>query len=102
MDLELSHEDIVKLFKALFGDEITPMILDLYKLKVSSEIEKAALSRVKLGDLTLADLASIMKPPRKVKTKPAPQLTSRPEPGVCLPHCLPRATLPIGRQDSEQ
>lgn len=72
MDLELSHEDIVKLFKALFGDEITPMILDLYKLKVSSEIEKAALSRVKLGDLTLADLASIMKPSKEGKDQAGP------------------------------
>ena len=37
-----------------------------------AQIEKAALSRVKLGDLTLADLASIMKPSKEGKDQSRP------------------------------
>jgi hypothetical protein len=62
VDLELSHNDIMKLFKAAFGSEITPEVMNRYGLTLSPEVDKAALSRVKLADLTLADLAAIVKP----------------------------------------
>jgi hypothetical protein len=62
MDLELSHSDIVQLFKAAFGSEITPAVLSRCGFKLSPDLDKAALARVKLSDLTLADLAAIMKP----------------------------------------
>lgn len=67
MDLELSHNDIATLFKAAFGDEITPRTLNRYGFKLSPEVDKAALARVKLSDLTLADLAAIVKPASEKK-----------------------------------
>jgi hypothetical protein len=67
MDLELSHSDIMKLFKAAFGGEIQPALLSRYGLKLSPELDKANLAKVKLGDLTLAELASLMKPATEEK-----------------------------------
>jgi len=62
MDLELMHADIALLFRTAFGDEITPKILNRYGLRLSPQVDKAALSRVKLGELTLEDLKAIVKP----------------------------------------
>ena len=62
LDLVLTYEDITMLFKAAFGEEITPSMLRRYGLKLSPELDKAALAKIKLGDLTLAELAALMKP----------------------------------------
>lgn len=62
MDLELMQADIALLFRTAFGDEITPKILNKYGLRLSPQVDKAALSKVKLGDLTLEDLKAIVKP----------------------------------------
>jgi len=60
--MELSRGDIVKLFKAAYGEELTPAIVAQCRFKLSPEFEKTALGKVKLGELTLAELASLMKP----------------------------------------
>jgi hypothetical protein len=71
MDLELSRADIIKLFKATYGDELTPAIVADCRFKMSPEFEKAALGKVKLGELTLAELATLMRPKEGSNTDPA-------------------------------
>jgi hypothetical protein len=62
MQLDLTHWDIVKLFKSAFGDELTPEIITKYGFKVSSELEKAALGKVKIADLTVGELVAMIQP----------------------------------------
>src|SRR5450631_4005485 len=72
MDLELTHSDIAKLFKSAFGNELTPEIVRKYGFKVSPELEKAALSKVKIADLTVGELIAMIQPAsEKLQAVPA-------------------------------
>jgi hypothetical protein len=62
MQLELTHWDIVRLFKAAFGDKLTPEIVREYGFKISPELEKAALGKIKIADLTVGELVAMIQP----------------------------------------
>jgi len=59
MDIEFSRDDIMRLFKASNGSELTPDLMETYGLTLSPELVKSALRTVKLSDLTLGDLAAM-------------------------------------------
>jgi hypothetical protein len=58
MEVELSTNDILHLFKARFGTELRPWLLD-EGFTLSPEMAKHALKSVKLTDLTLGDLVAM-------------------------------------------
>ena len=59
LQLDFSSLDVIKLFKARFGSELTPELLERHGFTVSPEFEKAVLSKVKLTDVTLGDLVKM-------------------------------------------
>jgi hypothetical protein len=50
------------MFRAAFGSELTAGILERCGLTLSDELQKAALSKVEVTDLTLGDLAKLVTP----------------------------------------
>lgn len=56
LEAEFSNSDILQLFKARFGSELSVSLLEEDGFTVSPEFEKAILSKVKLADVTLGDL----------------------------------------------
>ena len=69
----LTHEDTVRLFKAAFGEELTPEMVKDYGFKVSPELEKAAFGKVKIADLAVGELVAVIQPSaREVADKPRP------------------------------
>jgi hypothetical protein len=62
MELELTNWDIIRLFKSAFGDELTPETITKYGFKVSPELEKAALGKVKIANLTVGELVAMIQP----------------------------------------
>ena len=59
MQIEFSDEDVVRLFKARFGSELRPWLIDDDGFTVSPEFTKRVLRSVKLSDVTLGDLAAM-------------------------------------------
>ena len=59
MEMELSNEDLLRLFKAKFGTELREWLVDDEGFTISAELTKRALRTVKLADVTLADLAAM-------------------------------------------
>jgi hypothetical protein len=66
MELELTHWDIARLFKSAFANELTPETIRKYGFKVSPELEKAALGKVKIADLTVGELLAMIQGFRKI------------------------------------
>jgi hypothetical protein len=62
LQVDFSYDEIAKMFRAAFGSELTPQILEKCGLTLSDELQKSALSKVKVTDLTLGDLAKLVTP----------------------------------------
>jgi len=63
LQVDYSYDEVAKMFRAAFGSRLTPEILERCGLTLSDELQKAALSKVKVADLTLGDLAKMVAPP---------------------------------------
>jgi hypothetical protein len=63
MEIELSNQDLLRLFKAKFGTELREWLVDDEGFTISPELTKRALRTVKLSDVTLADLAAMSATP---------------------------------------
>jgi hypothetical protein len=72
MELKLSSEEIMHLFKAKFGTELRTHLLDEDGFTVSDELKKRILGGIKLSDLTIGDLAGIAATPAAKVEEPAP------------------------------
>jgi hypothetical protein len=59
MEVNLSYDEIVHLFKAWNGTELDVDLLDHHGFTVSPELRKRLLGEIKLADLTIGDLAGI-------------------------------------------
>ena len=59
MDVHFTHSDVLRLFKAMFGTELRPWLLENQGFTVSPELAKMILQKVKLTDLTLGELMSM-------------------------------------------
>jgi hypothetical protein len=62
LQVDFSYDEVAKMFRAAFGSELTPQILERCGLTLSDELQKSALSKVKVTDLTLGDLAKLVTP----------------------------------------
>ena len=62
LQVDFSYNEIAKMFRAAFGSTLTPEILEQCGLTLSDELKKSALSKVKVTDLTLGDLAKMVAP----------------------------------------
>jgi hypothetical protein len=63
MEVQLSRNDIVKLFKTAFDGELRSFLINEWKFTMSPELVKEALKTVKLTDLTLGDLLAMNNAP---------------------------------------
>jgi hypothetical protein len=63
MEVELSRDDIVKLFKVAFNGELRSFLIDEWKFTMSPELVREALKTIKLADLTLGDLVAMNNAP---------------------------------------
>jgi hypothetical protein len=59
MDVQLSRDEVVRLFKYAFGSELELHDVKRYGLTFSPELVKHILKAVKLTDLTLGDLVAM-------------------------------------------
>jgi hypothetical protein len=59
MEIELTNDDIIRLFKIKFGTELREWLVDREGFTFSPELTKRALRTVKLSEVTLADLAAL-------------------------------------------
>jgi hypothetical protein len=59
MEVQLSQDDIVKLFKLAFDGELRSFLINDWKFTLSPELVKEALKTIKLTDLTLGDLIAM-------------------------------------------
>jgi hypothetical protein len=59
MEIELTTEEVLHLFKLHFGTELEESHLDILGFTVSPELTKRILRTVKLSDVTLGDLAAM-------------------------------------------
>ncbi|MBA2400938.1 MAG: hypothetical protein H0V72_19995 [Bradyrhizobium sp.] len=76
MEVNLSYDDIVHLFKAWNGAELDVNLIDHHGFTVSPELRKRLLGEIKLADLTIGDLAGIASKKEEVSTaeiKPFPR-----------------------------
>lgn len=62
LQVDFSYDEIAKMFRAAFGSKLTAETLEKCGLTLSDELQKSALSKVKMSDLTLADLAKLVTP----------------------------------------
>jgi hypothetical protein len=62
LQVDFSYDEIAKMFRASFGSKLTAETLERCGLTLSDELQKSALSKVKVSDLTLADLAKLVTP----------------------------------------
>jgi hypothetical protein len=62
VQIDFSHDEVAQMFKAAFGSQITADVLEKCGLTLSPELRKSALSKVKVADLTLGDLAKMVTP----------------------------------------
>ncbi|WP_315731223.1 MULTISPECIES: hypothetical protein [unclassified Bradyrhizobium] len=69
LQADFSYDEVAKMFRAAFGSRLTPEILERCGLTLSDELQKAALSKVKVADLTLGDLAKIVTPAQEGPTE---------------------------------
>ena len=59
MEVQLSRDDIVQLFKWAFDGELRSFLINDWKFTLSPELVKEALKTIKLTDLTLGDLIAM-------------------------------------------
>jgi hypothetical protein len=59
VQVDFSRSDVVKLFKTMFGSEITIDLLEEYGFTVSPDLKKKLLGEIKLADLTIGELAGL-------------------------------------------
>lgn len=62
LQVDFSYNEVAKMFRAAFGSRLTPEILEKCGLTLSDELQKSALSKFKVSDLTLGDLAKMVAP----------------------------------------
>jgi hypothetical protein len=62
LQVDFSYDEIAKMFRAAFGSKLTPEILERCGLTLSEELQKSALGKVKMSDMTLADFAKMLQP----------------------------------------
>jgi hypothetical protein len=62
LQVDFSYDEIAKMFRAAFGSKLTAETLEKCGLTLSDELQKSALSKVKMSDLTLADFAKLVTP----------------------------------------
>jgi hypothetical protein len=55
-EVEFTSADVLQLFKARFGTQLGPELLEEYGFTATPELERAVLSKIKLTDVTLGDL----------------------------------------------
>jgi hypothetical protein len=67
---DFTRTDVVKLFKAMFGSELSLSLLEDHGFTVSSELQKHFIGKIKLADLTIGDLASLTTTPKKEEETP--------------------------------
>jgi hypothetical protein len=70
MQVDFSYDEVAKMFRAAFGSKLTPEILEKCGLTLSDQLQKLALSKVKVTDLTLGDLAKLVTPAEEVSVEP--------------------------------
>jgi hypothetical protein len=72
MQIDFSHDEVAQMFRAAFGSQVTADILEKCGLTLSPELQKSALAKVKVADLTLGDLAKMVTHEKEEPTqKPA-------------------------------
>ena len=59
MDLHLSDQDILKLFKSRFGSELKPWLLDEGGFTLSRELTRRALRTAKVSDVTAIQTTTV-------------------------------------------
>ena len=63
MEVQLTRDDIGKLFKCMFGSELQQNVIEEWGLSFSPEVVKSILKTVKLTDVTLGDLMAMNSSP---------------------------------------
>ena len=83
MEMLLSGEDILRIFKARFGSELPDHFLDEgYDFTVSPALAKRVLRTIKLTDVTLGDLAEMSAQAPKEEPATAEKLADK---GIVTP-----------------
>lgn len=72
MEMMFRPGDVARLFRAMFGSEITSQTLERTGLTISPELKKKLIGEIKLSDLTIGDLAGLAATP---KAEPEPAAT---------------------------
>lgn len=60
MQVQFSRSDVMRLFKSMFGSELSASLIEEYGFTISPQLKKAILRTVKLSHLTLGDLAAMI------------------------------------------
>jgi hypothetical protein len=71
LQVDFSYDEVAKMFRAAFGSKLTTETLERCGLTLSDELQKSALSKVKMSDLTLADFAKLVTPAPAEEAPPA-------------------------------
>jgi hypothetical protein len=81
LETHLSREDVLHLFKTMYGTELDVDLLEQEGFTVSPELQKKMLGTIKLADLTIGDLAALGSPtqeaPQAEATKPVSKFPIR-------------------------
>lgn len=59
VQIDFTRSDIIKLFKAMFGSELDMSLVTEHGFTISDDLQKQILSKMKLADLTIGDLANL-------------------------------------------
>jgi len=82
MELELTSDDIIRLFKAKFGSELHASLLEEHGFTLSVVVTKSTQKTIKLSNITLGDLAAMQADQaadeKTEPEKPAEKATVRP------------------------
>jgi hypothetical protein len=60
MQIQFSRSDVMRLFKSMFGSELSASLIEEHEFTISPQLKKAILRTVKLSDLTLGDVAAMI------------------------------------------
>ncbi|AND90228.1 hypothetical protein [Bradyrhizobium diazoefficiens] len=74
LQMDFSYAEVAKMFRAAFGSKLTPEILEQCGLTLSDDLQKSALSKVKVADLTLGDLAKMVMPAAEEASTETPEV----------------------------
>jgi len=76
-ELELSTEEIVRLFKNKLGSELDVDLLENHGFTVSDTLKKKMIGNIKIADLTLGELANLAAPAEPASTPAAAEPVAR-------------------------